>query len=149
MALTLGFGVETEAEIWIISFLSSKIRPLFNSKEPWQIKNAYFFLYSLLLYLFTYVFVSPASPLIFPYVFCSVSVLSYVLCVVFLSYMCTPCCGFILQQGVLFLNVYFPWDCSAIARKFFLAFYRPNGTSFTIRNQNLRKNRISSLIDVG
>ena len=149
MALTLGFGIETEAEIWIISFLSSKIRPLFNSKEPWQIKNAYFFLYSLLLYLFTYVFVSSASPLIFPYVFCSVSVLSYVLCVVFLSYMCTPCCGFILQQGVLFLNVYFPWDCSAIARKFFLAFYRPNGTSFTIRNQNLRKNRISSLIDVG
>ena len=102
-----------------------------------------------LLFSITYVFVSPASPLIFPYVFCSVSVLSYVLCIVFLSYMCTPCCGFILQQGVLFLNVYFPWDCSAIARKFFLAFYRPNGTSFTIRNQNLRKNRISSLIDVG
>lgn len=94
-------------------------------------------------------FCQPGLPTDFPYVFCSVSVLSYVLCIVFLSYMCTPCCGFILQQGVLFLNVYFPWDCSAIARKFFLAFYRPNGTSFTIRNQNLRKNRISSLIDVG
>ena len=34
MALTLGFGIEKEAEIWIVSFLSSKFQPLFILTEP-------------------------------------------------------------------------------------------------------------------
>ena len=149
MALTLGFGIEKEAEIWIVSFLSSKIRPLFNSKEPWQIKNAYFFLILAFIVSFHLCFCQPGLPTDFSicFLFCFSSFIRALCCFSFIYVY--PLLWFYPTTGGTFSQCLFSLGLFSYSAKVLLSFLPAQRNLFTIRNQNLRKNRISSLIDVG